>query len=64
MSIGGQFNKRLGEVRTNNRGSKMKIIEYNNNKDIVIKFEHGDIVKTTYNNFKLGNIKSAYDTSI
>ena len=46
---------RIGETRTNHQGLTMQIIQYKNNKDIVIEFvETGEKRNTTYYNFKKG----------
>jgi len=48
---------RLGEtIRSNNCGM-MRIIKYNDAMDIEVKFKTGSIVKTQYNNFKIGTVK-------
>lgn len=51
---------RLGEEKYNNHGCLMKIIEYNNNRDIVIEFqdEYKEKVHTSYQNFSNGNVKN------
>lgn len=49
---------RTGEVKTMNNGYTYKIIEYKNYKDItveILEFRH--IIKTTYGQFKKGNIR-------
>lgn len=43
---------RIGEIKESKHCGLMKIIEYNNAKDIKVEFRTGSIVKTTYNNFK------------
>lgn len=60
----GRFIDRTGEMHYNNYGSKMIIVEYNGANDIVVEFEFGYKVHTTYQNFKKGNVKSAYDKSV
>lgn len=54
--------ERLGKKRYNNEGYLMKIVEYNNAKDIVVEFqdEYKVNVRTTYTNFLLGEIKNQY----
>ena len=58
--------ERLGEENINNQGLRMKIVEYNNAKNIDVEFENGWIAKNVnYNNqFKIGNIKNPYFPSI
>lgn len=57
---------RLGEERLNNQGCLMRIIEYNNANDIVVKFqdERGATVNTKYQHFLSGNIKNPYIPSV
>lgn len=53
---------RLYEEKLNNQQSLMKIIEYNNNRDIIVEFqdEHKTKVRTTYQNFSVGEVKNPY----
>lgn len=52
---------RTGEIGYNNQGLKMKIIKYNNSKNITVKFEDGYISKNReYKEFKGGGIKNPY----
>ena len=48
-----------GEIRYNTQGTPMRIIEYKNNNDVTIEFLDPYRVrkKTTYNNFRIGQIK-------
>ena len=57
---------RLGEIRKNNFGTEMKIIEYKNAGNIVVKFldDYGCEKRTTYSNFKMGCIKNPYDKTL
>lgn len=64
MRSNNRAKERIGEYRYNNNGSKMTIIEYNNNKDIVVMFENGDKYNTNYRNFEIGNVKSVYDKTV
>lgn len=59
-------NNRIGEEKTNNQGCLMKIIKYNNARDIVVEFqdEHKAKIKTEYNNYKKGNVKNPYYPSV
>ena len=61
-----QRKERLGKVSYNNLGTKMKIIEYNNAKDIVVEFqdEHKIKVKTRYECFTDGRVLSPYDKTV
>lgn len=56
----------IGEVTFNNFNTPMKIIEYLNCSNVVVEFqdEYKFKKKTTYNNFKNGNVKNPYDKSI
>lgn len=53
---------RIGEIKPNNQGTLMKIIE-DNNSTIVVEFQdkYKHKVKTTYTNFRSGEIKNPYD---
>lgn len=58
---------RLGEIRKNTFGTEMQIVRYGTYDDIDVKFldEDGYVFKhTTYNNFKIGQIKNPYDRCI
>lgn len=57
-----QKSDRLNEETYNNQGILMKIIEYNNSKDIVVEFHDDNKTKvhSTYNNFKKGSIKNPF----
>lgn len=55
---------RVGEVSFNKFNSKMKIIEYNGSGDILVEFDNKYIKKTTYQNFKKGEVKSPYDKTL
>lgn len=51
---------RIGEITTNKNGHTIKIIEYNNNKDMkVLVVETGEIKKASYYNFIRGKVNSA-----
>ncbi|UUV46298.1 hypothetical protein [Bacillus phage vB_BanS-Thrax2] len=60
----GKFTDRRGEINFNKYGSKLVVVEYKNANDIVVEFENGYKVHTTYQNFKKGNVKSVYDKSV
>lgn len=54
--------KRQGEINHNKFGSIMQIIEYNSSTDILINFpEYNWMTKTTYGNFKKGEVKCPYE---
>ena len=55
---------RTGETNYNKSNNRMTIIKYNSAINILVKFDTGDIIKSTYNNFKNGCIKSYYDRTI
>ena len=57
---------RTGETNISNEGCTMKIVEYNNNYDIVVEFqdEHKYRLHTWYGNFKKGNCKNPFFTSV
>lgn len=54
---------KLGEIRNNKFGTPMQIIDYKLRSDIRIKFldKYGYEMNTTYQNFKIGQIKNPYD---
>lgn len=57
--------ERLGETGTMKCGEIAFIVEYTNNKNITVKFEKtGELVKTTYQKFKNGEIKSRFTPSV
>lgn len=56
--------QRIGETSVNKLGNKMKIIEYNNATNIMVKFEDGSVKTCTYFNFKNGEVKSCFDKTI
>ncbi len=58
---------RLGEVRENNQGTKMKIVQYRNYNDIDVEFMddfHYTKRHQAYSNFRTGSIKNPYDKTI
>ena len=58
---------RLGEIRENNQGTKMKIVQYRNYNDIDVEFMddfHYTKRHQAYSNFKTGSIKNPYDKTI
>lgn len=59
-------NERLGEENYNTFGTLMKIIEYNNAKNIIIEFqdEYKYKKKCEYRQFKNGQVKNPYDKEV
>ena len=57
---------RTGEVGVSNEGCVVKIVEYNNNYDVIIEFqdEHKYRVHTQYSNFKKGKCKNPFYPSV
>ena len=57
---------RIGETNISNEGYEMEIIEYKNNKNIIVEFqdEYKAKVHTQYSHFKKGNVKNPYDKSV
>ena len=57
---------RTGETNISNEGCIMKIVEYNNNYDVIIEFqdEHKYRVHTQYSNFKKGKCKNPFYPSV
>jgi len=56
--------ERLGEISYNALGYKMKIIEYNNARNIIVQFEDGYTTKSEYACFSKGQILSPYNKRI
>lgn len=57
-------NERIGQIGKNRFGSLMEIIEYKGNTDILVRFEHGNTVHTSWQAFLKGNVKNAYDKTV
>ena len=58
-------NERLGETRINNQGEVMFIVEYVNARDITVQFKTtNELVKTKYDTFVKGNVKSHFTPSV
>ena len=57
---------RTGETNVSNEGCAMKIVEYNNNCDVIIEFqdEHKYRVHTSYQAFKKGKCKNPFYPSV
>jgi hypothetical protein len=55
---------RTGETKVNNLGSKMTILKYINNRQIIIAFDNGYVTETQYIHFKNGQVKSPYCKSV
>ena len=56
---------RLGEVRTMKCGEIASIVNYANSNNIIVQFKAtGELVKTTYSNFKNGQVKSRFAPSV
>ena len=57
---------KTGETNISNEGCIMKIVEYNNAKDIIVEFqdEHKYRVHTSYQNFKKGKCKNPFFASV
>ena len=61
-----QKQERIGEENCNLYGTLMRIIEYNDSKDIIVEFQDKYKVKvhTGYGNFKKGEVKNPYDKTV
>lgn len=57
---------RLGEINISNEGYEMKIVKYNNARDILVEFqdEYKAKVHTEYKHFKKGNVKNPYHKNV
>lgn len=49
-------NERIGAINTNNYGSAMEVVEYKSNKDILVKFQQGKPVHTSWACFLKGKV--------
>ena len=58
--------QKIGEIRNNNSGTLMKIIDYKSTSDITVEFldEYHYTKDTTYSNFVRGNVKNPYDRDL
>ena len=58
--------QKIGEIRNNNSGTPMKIIDYKSTSDITVEFldEYHYTKHTTYSNFVRGNVKNPYDRDL
>lgn len=57
-------NDRVGMKNTNFQGLEMTIIKYNNASDIVVKFEDGREVSTSYKYFSNGGVRNKFVPSV
>lgn len=64
MTKKGDIINRIGEVYYNFYGREFTIIDMENNKNVIIEFDDGRIVKTRYSEIKTGNIKHPYDKRV
>jgi len=55
---------RIGSKNVNKYGTIMEIIKYDDARNIVVKFENGDEIHTTFHHFNSGDVKSLYDKTI
>ena len=58
--------ERLGEIRKNNKGTIMKIIEYKDCMNIIVEFqdEYRYRIETRYDSFKNGQVGNPYDKTV
>lgn len=61
--MGAKLKNRVGETNYNSRGSKMKIVEYNNSYDVVVQFEEYKC-RCQYSQFKTGQVFNPYDKTV
>jgi hypothetical protein len=64
MRIDNLANERVGILGKNTYGSIMKIVEYNSTSDILVQFEKGKPIHTTWQAFLKGNVKNPYDKTV
>ncbi|GIN22646.1 hypothetical protein [Siminovitchia fordii] len=55
---------RIGAIGKNNFGSTMKVIEYQGHSDILVKFDKGKPVHTSWQAFCKGNVRYVYDLTV
>lgn len=54
----------IGKTNINSFGSEMKILNYINNRNVIVEFSNGYIVTTTYELFNNGKVRNVYDPSV
>ena len=66
LKIQNKEKNRLNEVRENNKGTIMKIVEYNEARNIVVEFqdEYKFRINCRYNDFLKGNVSNPYDKTL
>ena len=55
---------RTNEISKTKEGYNIKIVEYNNFSNIIVEFDNGCRVNTTYQHFKEGQVKNPYHPSV
>lgn len=56
---------KIGEINYNRHGSQMKIVGIGDKRNIYVEFtEHGNVVSTSYLNFKDGKVRNNYDKTV
>jgi hypothetical protein len=55
---------RIGEINHNLYGSEMVIEEYHSASDVIVLFDTGNLVHTSYARFKNGNVKNPFDPRV
>lgn len=56
--------ERIGTINTNNSGSTMKVIAYHHTDSIVVQFDQGNTVHTTWKNFIKGQVRNPFDRTV
>lgn len=56
--------ERIGQIRINNHGSKMTIIDYTNVHNLTVRFDDGYITDTWYKCFDIGGVKNPYNKTV
>jgi len=51
-------NMRMGETTINCDGESMTIVNYNSYKDILVKFDDGNLIRCEYNRFQKGSVRN------
>ncbi|AHJ87181.1 hypothetical protein BCP8-2_143 [Bacillus phage BCP8-2] len=59
-----EASERVGTVGVNNYGSPMKVVWYENSKKVIVQFEQGNVVQTSWQLFVKGSVKNPYDKTL
>ena len=56
------YKQRIGEIKTNKQGCPMKVVDYIDNRNVIVEFQDNfhERVKCTWSNFENGSVKNHY----